>query len=170
MRSDLGGGKAIRVIQGSAQSDLLVGKASADLILAGAGNDIVTGGSGDDLLYGHAGADVLRGDAGADTLMGGAGNDRLEGGAGDDVLRGGDGADTFVFSAGQDIITDFDPAVDRIVLDARLWTGLTTPADLLMLYGQVGDDDFVITFNSDDRLQIDGISDAAALAAAISLF
>ena len=170
LRSDLGGGQAMRVIQGSVQSDLLVGKASADLILAAAGNDIVTGGSGDDLLYGHAGADVLRGDAGADTLMGGAGNDRLEGGAGDDVLRGGDGADTFVFSAGQDIITDFDPAVDRIVLDARLWTGLTTPADLLMLYGQVGDDGFTITFDSDDRLQIDGISDAAALAAAISLF
>jgi RTX calcium-binding nonapeptide repeat (4 copies) len=87
-----------------------------DVVFAGAGNDQVDGGGGFDKLYGGAGKDVLNG---------GPGDDRLKGDAGDDVLQGGAGADSFVFAAystsgsgfaGHDVIDDFDPAEDRIVL------------------------------------------------------
>jgi hypothetical protein len=63
---------------------------------------------------------------GNDTLLGGNGSDRLYGGAGNDTLTGGAGVDRFVFSMagvdntsgndGNDIITDFNVAEDRLVL------------------------------------------------------
>jgi hypothetical protein len=87
-----------------------------DVVFAGAGQDQVEGGQGFDKLYGGAGNDVLKG---------GPGDDRIKGEAGDDILQGGAGADSFVFAAygvsgsgfaGDDVIEDFDPAEDRIVL------------------------------------------------------
>ena len=70
-------------------------------------------------------ADRLFGGPGNDALSGGAGADKLKGDAGDDLLSGGAGADHFVFAAygekgsgfaGHDIINDFDPAHDRLLL------------------------------------------------------
>jgi RTX calcium-binding nonapeptide repeat (4 copies) len=96
-----------------------------DQFNAGDGDDVVFGGAGRDKISGGDGFDKLYGGPGDDTLEGGAGADRIKGDAGDDVLRGGEGADTFVFSAygrkgagfgGRDVIADFDPAEDRIVL------------------------------------------------------
>ncbi len=80
--------------------------------------DEIAGGEGDDQLYGHAGADTLHGDGGNDSLHGGAGDDRLDGGAGKDALTGGTGRDTIVFRDGfdHDVVTDFDPAQDRVQL------------------------------------------------------
>ena len=60
-----------------------------------------------------------RSDGGSDTLNGGKGNDILFGGAGNDTLTGGEGADQFVFLAnsnsGNDVITDFEAGVDKVV-------------------------------------------------------
>jgi Ca2+-binding RTX toxin-like protein len=66
------------------------------------------------------------GNLGNDTLRGGNGNDRLYGGGGDDSLTGGAGVDRFVFSLhgvdntlrhdGRDVINDFNPSEDRLVL------------------------------------------------------
>jgi Ca2+-binding RTX toxin-like protein len=67
---------------------------------------------------GGAGSDYLKGGAGWDVLNGGFGVDTLEGGLGLDVLTGGSGADLFKFNWGDgpDLITDFQPGVDKILL------------------------------------------------------
>ena len=87
--------------------------------------DRLMGTGGPDHIMGMAGADVLIGRNGTDTLDGGAGADRLTGGRGRDVLIGGAGADRFVFAEGdsrrgasRDVIKDFAPGEDRIVLGA----------------------------------------------------
>ncbi len=80
----------------------------------------IRGSGSDDTLTGDGANNRLDGGAGDDTLDGGSGNDILEGGAGNDVLTGGAGADVFTFSpgAGEDRITDFDPAEDTLRLVA----------------------------------------------------
>ncbi len=96
-----------------------------------AGADRVIGGDGDDTLSGLGGDDYLNGGFGKDTLNGGDGADRLYGGSGADTLTGGAGADIFTFSQpltvadgfdGADLITDFDPMVDRFELNMRRFT------------------------------------------------
>ena len=76
---------------------------------------------GEDYVYGAGGDDTLSGGAGDDHLFGGLGDDILIGDQGDDYLVGGAGADRFVFYPGAegdyDIISDFDPSVDKIVLE-----------------------------------------------------
>lgn len=88
---------------------------------------------GDDHLSGSDGPDVLAGGPGNDVIGGGSspfsGDDELYGGAGDDVLSGGAGADTFVWQLGdagtsgtpaQDVVTDFETAVDKLDLSDLL--------------------------------------------------
>lgn len=91
------------------------------------GDDRLTGDGGANILAGGRGNDVLDGRGGSDVLRGDAGRDRLIGGGGRDELTGGAGADTFVFRsiaeignsvATSDVITDFQPGVDRIDLRA----------------------------------------------------
>ena len=76
---------------------------------SGAGNDTLLGGAGNDTLLGGAGADKLNSGIGDDLIVGGAGNDTMAGDAGRDI---------FAFLAGPsgttDLITDFQPSVDRI--------------------------------------------------------
>lgn len=95
----------------------------------GAGNDFANGGEGDDFLFGGGGFD---------RLVGGEGNDTLHGGYGNDTLTGNEGADRFVFDAGRDIITDFEPGDDDI--DLRSWNGLNTWSDVAGRLSQVGGD------------------------------
>ncbi|MBL8792124.1 MAG: hypothetical protein JNM45_16650 [Rhizobiales bacterium] len=108
-----------------AAHELVLLREGSDQFDAGAGDDVVFAGSGDDVLQGGDGADRLFGGAGKDALSGGKGADKIKGDAGDDVLSGGAGADHFVFSAwdtrgsgfaGHDIITDFNPVEDRLLL------------------------------------------------------
>lgn len=89
-------------------------------------NDSITGTRFNDRLLGYGGNDSLRGQAGSDTLTGGDGSDGLVGGAGSDRLTGGRGQDRFVFnsrSERRDVITDFNPASDTIVVSARGFGG-----------------------------------------------
>ena len=71
---------------------------------------------------------VLIGDALPNALIGGAGNDRIEGGGGADSQSGGPGADAFVFGSlsGSDVITDFEPGLDRLVFEGFGATQITT--------------------------------------------
>ncbi|VDC33185.1 calcium-binding protein [Pseudogemmobacter humi] len=85
--------------------------------------DTLAGDHGANILSGLAGDDVLAGRGGNDTIYGGAGNDTIYGGAGHDVLFGGAGADVFVFEGGYDIIMDFTPGVDRLLLPRDLVPG-----------------------------------------------
>ena len=117
-----------------------------DYVDAGAGDDTVRyvgdhstvlGGAGDDQLT-HLGETgdglIVEGGTGNDTL---GGNGQLNGGAGDDllfhsygttVMTGGEGADVFAAAEslreGHAVVTDFNAAEDRIVLNG------VTEADL----------------------------------------
>jgi Ca2+-binding RTX toxin-like protein len=74
---------------------------------------------------GNADKNVMVGSAGANVLAGGLGMDTLTGGAGNDV---------FLFDTtpnrltNVDTITDFTLGADRIVLDVRVFKGLSVPA------------------------------------------
>jgi Ca2+-binding RTX toxin-like protein len=93
-------------------------------------------------LDGGFGNDYLKGGAGWDVLTGGAGVDTLEGGLGLDILTGGANSDLFKFNWGDgpDLVMDFQPGVDKIVLgtgfsfhgsvfgaDGQLATGTEAP-------------------------------------------
>ena len=108
-------------IIGSGDSDILGGNGRQNGVDGGMGNDFIDGGRGNDHLFG--------GD-GNDHIMGGVGNDVIEGGFGNDTLSGGIGRDTFVFHhpegmswtymssdlQGSDVITDFNPYADKILI------------------------------------------------------
>ena len=90
------------------------------LIGNGADNQL-WGGEGGDTLRGEGGDDILMGEAGNDALMGDAGNDLLVGGMGTDTLIGGSGRDSFDLSttrSGMDIIIDFRPSDDVLLIPA----------------------------------------------------
>ena len=79
----------------------------------------ITGNTKDNTIYAGKAGGVYKGGSGNDTLIGGAGNDRLEGGKGNDTLTGGKGRDTFVYSYGNDIITDYNPEEDTLLLSGK---------------------------------------------------
>ncbi len=176
------------VIDGVDTAEILSGSADIDLIFAGNGDDTVFGLSGDDTLFGRDGNDTIDGGDGADTLLGGNGADEivggngqdflsggmgadiLSGGAGNDILRGDGGADTFIFQSGADQILDFEQGSDSIVLDPGLWTGLTSAADVLFVYGSFEGATATIDFGDGNTLQINGVTDQQTLASDIFLF
>ncbi len=88
-------------------------------------------------VNGSVGNDTITGDAGANLLLGNTGDDLLTGGIGRDTMTGGDGADIFIFSAlthspdaTPDIITDFQPGIDKIDLRGLGLTGFDTDGGL----------------------------------------
>ncbi|CAN1212972.1 hypothetical protein TUMEXPCC7403_22400 [Tumidithrix helvetica PCC 7403] len=116
--------------------DYTLGANLENLILTGSaingtGNSLANTISGNDL------DNILTGGANSDTLIGNAGNDILVGGAGNDILTGGTGQDRFTFdinavfnrsTIGQDNITDFELANDKIVLDKTTFASLLSVA------------------------------------------
>ena len=103
----------------------IVGNALANTIIGGAGND---------KLYGGNGADSLIGGAGKDNLYGQAGNDTLWGGEGNDTLTGGAGADLFIYSDGNDVITDYIQG-DKISLGAAVTSSSLKGSDSVLKIG-----------------------------------
>ena len=101
-----------------------------DLELIWSGNAWGTGNALDNRLVGNSGNNTLKGLAGDDTIHGGGGSDRIAGGPGNDVLDGGAGSDSFIFDApldsgaNVDLVLDFDPAADRILLDQSVFAGI----------------------------------------------
>lgn len=175
----INGGSLSETLTGSGQSDLIMAGDGDDHILALGGDDTVLGRDGDDRIEGGDGADTLFGGNGDDQIWGGNGHDRLyggdgddwlDGGPGDDVLFGGAGADTFVFNGGSDHIVDFEQGLDQIILDPGLWTGLTSAADLLFVYGTFADGTATIDLGNGNILRVDGIVDQTQFADDISLF
>ena len=70
---------------------------------------------------------------GKDTVVGGSQNDTLLGGNGIDNLTGGTGADDFVYqniNQRNDLITDFQPGEDRILVSATGFEGGLTPGEV----------------------------------------
>ncbi|VEF09779.1 VCBS protein [Pseudomonas fluorescens] len=105
----------------------------------GAGTDTLTGienliGSNfNDSLTGDGNNNVINGGLGNDFLNGGAGDDLLIGGMGNNTLTGGAGADTFEWlkgNSGHDLITDFNPGIDKLDLSQLLQGENGTPSSL----------------------------------------
>ncbi|XWK85883.1 MAG: M10 family metallopeptidase [Phormidium sp.] len=79
-------------------------------------------------LFGSQGDDEIIGNDLANNIAGGAGNDSITSGRGADILTGGDGSDVFIFALGDgsknpaatNVITDFQPGVDKIGLSLGL--------------------------------------------------
>lgn len=111
--------------------------------VAGDGYDRLLGNSVANTLNGMRGDDRLYGMGGNDRLDGGTGIDWLEGGTGNDVLIGGAGQDSFFFdnakTSGFDRIVDFESG-DRLIVTRAL---------------RDGNRDGIITFGSDNVLQLD---------------
>ncbi len=134
--------KAVNFTLGNGGSGTVTIKAAANLGFTGVTNyfglEGLAGGNFDDTLRGNTGNNELIGNGGADSLFGGGGADALFGGSGHDTLTGGKGRDAFAFegqedrhklAADADVITDFDPAQDRLVFFSRNFTGLNNTAD-----------------------------------------
>jgi len=170
LRSALDDSSNDMVTVGGNGVDLLFGDELSDIIFAGAGDDRIDGRGGSDVLFGRSGNDTIAGGDGHDLLLGGTGDDTLAGGFGDDTLVGGSGIDEFIFLGGNDAILDYSLGSDQITLDPRLWTGLTSAADLLLFNGSTGADGTTIAFDTGDTLFIAGITDQTALADDITLF
>ncbi len=138
-------------LMGSVSHDRIYGYQGNDTLYGNNGNDLVYGSQGNDILLGHQGTDLLLGDQGNDNMYGGAGDDSLDGGAGDDTLygdqgndslTGGAGRDRFILmeNQGEDVITDFEPGEDVMVLEKGLtFAALTVAAqdqDTVIQLGQ----------------------------------
>lgn len=167
----------LRGTAGDDRVDLLAGN---DVYAGGDGNDVIIGGTGRDTLQGQGGNDSIRGGGGVDQVLGGAGrdtlsgfkgNDRLTGGEGSDQQWGGDGADRFVFADGdgRDTIRDFNPAVDFLVLDSNLWTGVKTVAQVLNDHAQFIGGVIALDFGSGDSIRLAGIFDQGVLLTQIEI-
>lgn len=85
----------------------------------------INGNSSANVLTGGKGADEIYGGKGNDKLYGNAGNDTLYGGAGNDTLSGGNGKDFFFYSAGNDVITDYTAAQDKIKIESGTVSNVT---------------------------------------------
>ncbi|MBR4903525.1 MAG: hypothetical protein IKZ53_02560, partial [Selenomonadaceae bacterium] len=61
----------------------------------------------------------ITGNALDNSIIGGKAADTLDGGAGNDTLKGGDGSDLFIYSGGEDVVTDYT-TVDKISVGGGL--------------------------------------------------
>lgn len=181
------------VIEGGAGDDLVLSHAGKDTIFGGDGDDFikagkqkdrVEGGQGNDVIYGQLGHDNLRGGQGNDTidggerddfvfgakgddvLIGGNGNDRLDGSFDNDTMTGSAGADEFLFGHGHDFITDFDPSMDILRLDAALWGGGLNAGEVLQTYAVAVAGDVLFEFGPASSLTLTGV-DLVGLADAL---
>lgn len=154
----LRGGFGDDILAGGKGRDKMFGGEGSDILSGGGGRDRLYGGNGNDFMNGGSGADYLNGGDGADALTGGRGNDRLDGGNGWDRLTGGAGADTFIFTTAghttsdEDIITDFDPTVDKVrlkgVADAtQITIGQTISGDTTISFtDDAGNQQYILMF------------------------
>lgn len=141
-------------VDGGYGHDEIFGGDGADALNGNWGHDTIVGGEGDDTLTGMQGGDTLVGGAGDDLIDGFNSFDVLEGGSGDDTLIGGGGWDVFRYvnrdgedDFGSDVITDFNPNVDRIQLDDGLDFEIELLDDLSRVTLKNGDGDAVGTID-----------------------
>ena len=135
-------------VNGTPNNDALVGTRDEDQLFGFAGNDVLNGLGANDQLFGGNGDDRLFGDEGDDRLFGDAGND---------VLTGGSGSDIFGFgkTRGTDIITDFDTALDRILLINNVKVRNFAVSDV----DGDGRADLSLTLTTGNIVQLLGVSD-----------
>ena len=138
-------------------ADKFVGNEADNRLLGLNGDDILWGAAGNDALFGGSGNDRLNGNSGADILSGGSGMDVLSGDDGDDLLTGGEQVDTFIFTDGQDCITDFDHDQETILLSSELWCGGHKTQQEILSHANIIDGDAVFDFGNGNILTVDDI-------------
>lgn len=166
---------------GDETAEQLVGGTGSDIVLAGDGDDVVDGGAGRSGFFGNGQSDAdfdeigakngdfLFGGAGNDVIRGNAGNDLISGDSGDDHMWGGSGFDTFVFNEGSDHIHDFNPNVDRILIDQALVESVVDFADWLDDHAITTNGSIVLDFGAGNQLTVSGLTDQDELFNRISL-
>jgi Ca2+-binding RTX toxin-like protein len=79
---------------------------------------IIPGTAGNDTLIGTPEEDSISGGWSGDFIFGNDGDDNISGDAGNDVMTGRTGFDTYVFgpSSGNDLVTEFNPSEDLIII------------------------------------------------------
>ncbi len=128
-KDTLYGGSGNDALYGDWGNDRVNADDGDDIASGGWGDDQVEGGAGHDILYGNDGNDSLGGGAGHDIVSGGNGSDFLDGGPGNDTLVGGLGEDFFTFTVADgstDVIHDFNPDEDKLILDVG-WVNFNGP-------------------------------------------
>ncbi|UWQ25429.1 hypothetical protein K3553_02895 [Leisingera aquaemixtae] len=145
-------------LTGSGGRDSLSGNDGRDKLLGRAGSDGLDGGAGNDVLRGGGGADDLNGGGGRDKLIGGSGSDTLDGGSGNDRLTGKNGADIFVFSSGNDTVTDFNPNASGERIDLGAADGITSYSDLMNSHAKQTANGLLITDTGGDSMLLAGIT------------
>ena len=121
-----------RIFYGNQGGDTMTGGGGNDTLFGGQDDDFLEAGGGNSILFGNLGNDTLIGGPGNDSLYGGAGNDVVIGGSGNSIVSGDKGLDTLTGSGGAnqfilassgadgDVITDFQPGIDKMRLPASV--------------------------------------------------
>ena len=99
---------------------------------------------------------TLEGNDGANRITSGDGTQALAGHGGDDTLTGGGGADSFTVFAGDghDVITDFEPGLDRLVL----WQAVPGGAAALLAGATHDGADTVLHLGPDQTVTLRGLA------------
>ena len=195
---EMNGGAGNDRVNGNDGNDIIISTAGENVLSGGNGDDVLNAINGGDVLQGDAGNDVIISDGAGDFLIGGQGNDLLDvtreravgGGA---LLDGGDGADTLIGApldqmtggAGGDqftvktylgsagdlaLITDFDPAIDRLALDYTSGStppSVTAPEITLQAYTDPLGDGVEVLLDGVAYVRLAGATVSPALTAAI---
>ncbi len=122
--------------------NILLGNEGNDTLFGlGGGNDSLVGGEGDDVIFTESGNSTLIGGEGDDSLSSNGGNNIIQGNGGDDILISSAGGNILLGGAGSDrfnlfisdtadrdidIISDFHPGEDRILLTTDSGMGNAT--------------------------------------------
>lgn len=111
---------------------------------------------------GNAASNRITGSSRAETLLGREGNDTLAGGGGNDILFGEAGRDAFLFAPGSglDVVADFTPGQDRILLQGFGFSGF----EALMAATRQGAGGAILDLASGDSVQLTGVAKTALLA------
>ncbi|WP_238364402.1 hypothetical protein [Mesobacterium pallidum] len=156
------------IMTGTNGGNTLDGRAGDDLLTGLDGDDSLRGGTGNDTLIGGKGGDTLNAMSGDDVLDAGSSGDKLNGGRGNDTITTGFGADQVRMSKkhGHDVVTDFDPAFDMLMLEQKLWAGSKTAAQVVADHASVSGGNTFLDFDEESILLL-GVTDLAGLVGAI---
>ncbi|WP_272490764.1 M10 family metallopeptidase C-terminal domain-containing protein [Mesobacterium pallidum] len=168
-----GAGNALdNYIEGTTGNNVLEGGSGDDTIDGLSGADLIDGGAGFDTLYGAFGSDTIHGGFGFDSIDGGGGADVLYGDRGDDTIVTGAGADQIIFNDGDhaDTVMDFALGADELHLDAALWGGGKTEAQVIADHATVVAGSTVFNFGGGDTILLVGVNNLVALESDLVLF